>query len=141
MLPALLGLIAPAVDKILSFIPNPVERAKAEMEFKLKMAENEQELIKLFINTDQGQIEVNKVEAASTNLFVSGWRPACGWVCSFGVAWAFVLKPIADWTLAIWKPGMTTPTIASGDLLSLLLGLLGMGAIRSFEKFKGVASK
>jgi len=141
MLSALLGSISPILDKVLDFIPNPVERAKAKLDFELKMKEQEHELMKLLIAQDMGQAEVNKVEAASSSLFVAGWRPFVGWVCGFGVAWAFVLKPLLDWLLAIIKPGITTPVIASGDLLSLLIGMLGMGAIRSFEKYKGVASK
>jgi hypothetical protein len=137
----LFDILSPVLNKVLSYIPNPLEKAKAEMEFKQHLADQEQEILKAFIAQDQGQIEVNKVEAASSSMFVAGWRPFVGWVCGFGVAWAFVLKPMLDWLLAIVSPGITTPVIASGDLLSLLLGLLGMGAIRSFEKVKGVASK
>ncbi len=141
MLTGLLGILSPVLDKVLAFIPNPVERAKAQLEFTQHLQDQEQELIKLFVAQDQAQTDVNKVEASSTSLFVSGWRPGVGWVCTAGVAWSFVVKPLLDWVLAIVAPGVHTPVIASGDLLNLLLGLLGMGALRSYDKMKGTASK
>lgn len=127
-------LISPVLDKVLSFIPNPVEREKVK-------AEQTAALIQLLAQNDVAQLEVNKAEATNTNLFVSGWRPFVGWVCGFGVAWAFVLQPIVDWILAIVKPGVSTPMLDSGQLMSLLLGMLGMGALRSVDKIRGVASK
>lgn len=141
MITAILGILSPIIGKVLDRIPNAVERDKAKLEFALEVQKQETELLKLFTQNDQGQLEVNKVEAASNSLFVAGWRPFIGWVCGAGVAWAFLLQPIADWVIAIVKPGVTTPQIQSGELMSLLLGMLGMGAIRSFEKVKGVAAK
>lgn len=128
----LIDLIAPVLDKVLSFIPNPVEREKVR-------AEQMAELLKVLAQADESQAEINKVEAGSSSLFVSGWRPFVGWVCATGVAWTFVLQPICDWFLAIYKPGIVTPVLETGQLLSLLLGLLGMGAMRSFDKFNGTS--
>lgn len=139
MIAGLLALVSPILGKVLDKIPDAGEREKVRLEFELKLREQEAALLTLFTQNDQGQIDVNKVEAASSNLFVSGWRPAVGWVCAFGVAWAFVLQPGLDWLLAIVKPGVTTPQINAGELMSLLLGMLGMGAIRSFEKVRGVS--
>lgn len=130
----IIDLISPVLDKVLSFIPNPVEREKVR-------AEQMAQLLQILAKADESQTEINKVEAANTNLFVSGWRPFVGWVCGAGVAWTFVLQPVLDWVLAIYKPGLTTPILDSSQLLSLLLGLLGMGAMRSYDKVKGVASK
>lgn len=132
----LLPMLTSVIDKI---IPNVAEREKAKAELALKLAEQETELLKLFTQIDQGQIDINKEEAKSSSLFVAGWRPYVGWVCGFGCSWAFVLKPIADWALAVAHSTVTTPVLNTAELMSLLLGLLGMGAIRSFEKVKGVA--
>jgi|SRR6185436_9910439 len=134
----LLPILGNVLDKI---IPNTAERERAKAELALKLAENETELLKLFTQIDQSQIEVNKEEAKSSSLFVSGWRPFIGWTCGAGVSWAFVLKPIADWGIAASGHVVTTPILQTGELMSLLLGLLGMGALRSFEKVKGVANK
>lgn len=139
---SLIPILGSVLDKV---IPNAAEREKAKLEIQLKLAENETELVKLFAANDQGQIEINKEEAKSNSLFVSGWRPFVGWTCAVGTAWAFVVKPVADWAIALasrFYPqliGFTTPVLNTGELMSLLLGLLGMGAMRTYEKFKGVA--
>lgn len=139
MITALLGILTPILGKVLDKIPNPAERERVRLEIELKIREQETELLKLFTANDAGQLEVNKQEAAHSNLFVAGWRPFIGWVCGAGVTWAFVVKPVADWFLAIFAPNISTPVIQTGELMSLLLGMLGMGAIRSFEKVKGVS--
>ena len=140
----LLPVLGSVLDKV---IPNPAEREKARLELQLRLAENETELLKLLAQADTNQAEINKEEAKSSSLFVAGWRPFVGWVCGVGVAWAFLLKPIADWILPVaarFVPqlaGITTPVLDSGQLMSLLLGLLGMGGFRMLEKKWGVASK
>lgn len=133
---SLLPVLGSVIDKI---IPNVAERERAKAELALKLAENETELVKLFAAQDQGQIEINKEEAKSNSLFVVGWRPAVGWICATGCAWAFILKPILDWGIAVSGRAVTLPVFQTGELMSLLLGLLGMGTLRTYEKFKGVA--
>jgi len=139
MLPIIASLI-PLLGSVLEkVIPNTAEREKIKAEIALKLAENETELVKLFAAQDQGQIEINKEEAKSNSLFVSGWRPAIGWICAFGCAWAFILKPILDWGVILAGSLVKLPELQTGELMSLLLGLLGMGTLRTYEKFKGVA--
>lgn len=133
---SLIPILGSVLDKI---IPNTAERERAKAEIALKLAENETELVKLFAAQDQGQIEINKEEAKSNSLFVSGWRPFIGWTCGVGCAWAFVLKPILDWGVKIAGSTATLPVLQTGELMSLMLGLLGMGTLRTYEKFKGVA--
>jgi hypothetical protein len=82
----------------------------------------------------QGQLEINKVEAASSSLFTSGWRPYIGWVCGTGLAYQFLVYPI----LVAWVPKIVQ--LDMGTLLTLLGGMLGLGALRTAEKFKGVNS-
>ena len=88
-----------------------------------------------------GQIETNKIEASSSSVLVSGWRPALGWVCVSGFAYEFVLRVIFNGVLV----GLGYPAIFVGievdALETLLFGMLGLGSFRTFEKFKGVASK
>ena len=126
-----LSVVSPIVERVLDFIPNPAEKAKAQMEIQ-------NQLMTAAIAESQGQLEVNKAEAASSSIFVSGWRPAIGWVCAFGFTWQFAVLPIASWLMTI--TGVTTPlpNIDTESLYSLTMGMLGMGALRSFEKWKGV---
>jgi len=90
---------------------------------------------KLRQNPDILQVEINKLEAQSNSLFVSGWRPFTGWICGIGLAWHYLLAPIISWCCAVWSPGTIMPVInGTGDLINLLLAMLGMAGIRTFEK-------
>ena len=80
------------------------------------------------------QTEITKIEAQHRSIFVSGWRPAIGWVCTAGLAMTFIINPILQW--ASGKPG---PVLPSDIILELVLALLGLGALRTFEKLKGRA--
>jgi hypothetical protein len=88
----------------------------------------------------QGQMDVNKAEAASPSAFTSGWRPAIGWVCGLALLFQYILRPVLMWFGVItghqWPP---LPGI-DDNLWQLMLGLLGLGGLRTFEKTKGVAS-
>lgn len=89
----------------------------------------------------QGQMEVNRTEAASSSVFTSGWRPAIGWVCGAALAYTYIVYPLVMWACAIWWPAVTPPKLGNdGMLYELLLGMLGLGGLRTFEKVKGVAS-
>jgi hypothetical protein len=98
------------------------------------------------INADvllaQGQMDINKIEAQSTSFFKSGWRPAVGWVCVVGLAYQFIGRPLLPWILdACMYTVKDLPSLDMGSLLTLLGGLLGLGGLRTFEKYKGVATK
>jgi hypothetical protein len=87
----------------------------------------------------QGQLDVNKVEAASPSIFVSGWRPAIGWICGAALIYHYIARPLLPWILAV--SGATVPALPAldmGDLITILLGMLGLGALRSADKFNGV---
>ncbi len=87
-----------------------------------------------------GQIDTNKLEAASANTFVSGWRPFVGWVCGAALAYAAILEPVARFiaTVAFGYAGIF-PVIDTEITLQILLGLLGLAGMRTFEKKNGVA--
>ena len=89
----------------------------------------------------QGQVETNKIEAASSSLFVSGARPAVMWICAFALAYASVIEPIARFVARVWFGYSGDFPVIDTDLtMQVLIGVLGLGAYRSFEKAKGVAS-
>jgi len=101
-----------------------------------KFTLDKEEKAQLIQEINKAQIEVNKVEAGSTNLFVSGWRPSVGWVCSIALCYHFVLQPLLMFVLsAIGKP-VDLPVFDMSTLTTILLGLLGLGGMRSFEKVK-----
>jgi Holin of 3TMs, for gene-transfer release len=119
---------------------------------KLQMALEERKLDleekKIDQATDLAQVDINKIEAASTSLFVSGWRPAVGWVGVLGLAYQFLGYPLMQWLWSflqgcdiIPKELHPPPDLDVEQLMTLLAGLLGFGGMRSFEKHKGVASK
>lgn len=129
MLQALIGPVAALLDKV---IPDAGERAKLAHEIAT-MAERHAHEIAL------AQIEVNKEEAKSENLFKSGWRPFIGWVCGIAFAYHFVGQPVIIFTLTYF--GLPAPFLPEFDMMSLLTvlgGLLGLGGLRTFEKYKGV---
>ena len=78
------------------------------------------------------QLEVNKTEAAHKSLFVAGWRPFIGWCCGLGLLYSVLLAPLLD----IW---FEMPAIDSSILMPTMTGMLGLGALRSYEKVKGVS--
>tara|TARA_R110000787_G_scaffold41507_2_gene102536 strand:- start:7927 stop:8331 length:405 start_codon:yes stop_codon:yes gene_type:complete len=133
MLP-ILGALLPVIGSVLDrLIPDEAGKAKAiaEMEMALIDASNKGLL---------AQIDVNKVEAAHRSIFVAGWRPFVGWCCGFALAWFFVVAPLLTF-LGSWLgyPVPPMPVFDMDSLLTVLMGMLGLGAMRSVEKIKGVS--
>jgi hypothetical protein len=112
--------------------PNADEANKAKLElFKLQQAGELAEIT--------AQLKVNEIEAANPSLFVSGWRPAVGWICASALAMQFVAAPIGTWVAALAGHPVVFPNLDMGTLLTLLGGMLGLGGLRTFEKVNGVA--
>ena len=133
MLPIISTLMPIVTDVIGRFLPeDPQKRAEAEREITAALTEH---LAKI----DLAQIEVNKVEAASRSLFVSGWRPCVGWVCAAALAYTYVLQPMFIFILAQTGHLVEMPALDIAGLMPILMGLLGLGGLRSYEKVKGVA--
>ncbi len=118
--------------------PDPTQRDAAKLEL-LKMQQTG-ELAQLTAETDlaKGQIAINEAEASSSNLFVSGWRPWIGWVCGVAFAYHFVLQPLLAFLLAAIGHPVTLPVFDMTTLYTVLMGMLGLGTMRTFEKTKGV---
>ena len=136
------GLFSAAQSLIERFFPDPEKKAAAQLEL-LKMQQNG-ELAQLAAETDLAklQLQVNVEEAKSTNWFVAGWRPGIGWVCGAGLAYAALIEPFARF---IAKVGFTYtgefPVISTDLTLQILMGMLGLGAMRSVEKIKNSEDK
>lgn len=127
---AALGLGSKLIER---FFPDPAQADAAKLE--LLRLQQSGELAQI-----TGQLEVNKTEAASSSLFVAGWRPAVGWVCAMALAYTYLLYPLLLWAAAVWWPAGKPPALGTdGMLFELLLGMLGLGGLRTFEKLKGVA--
>jgi hypothetical protein len=135
------NLLIPAVTSIIDkLIPDPAQAAEAKLK-ALEMAQKG-ELAELdaAVKLAAGQLAVNQAEATSPNVFVSGWRPFIGWVCGAALVYHYILRPMLPWLLAMaGKPMPPIPPLDMGDLITILLGMLGLGSLRSFEKTKGVA--
>lgn len=106
---------------------------KERMELALREKELDQRL-------NMGQIAVNSSEALHSSVFVAGWRPFIGWVCGCGFFYQYIVRPLLPWTLTV--AGVSdVPALPAldGSLMELTIGMLGLGALRTFEKSKGVA--
>ncbi len=84
------------------------------------------------------QLEVNKIEAAHASIFVSGWRPALGWVCTMGMFGNFITIPFSNFVLALIGYDIVIPLVPLETMMPVLMGMLGLGAMRSFEKTRKV---
>ncbi|MGE5650954.1 MAG: holin family protein [Bacillota bacterium] len=114
--------------------PDPAQAAQAKLElFKLQQSG---ELAQI-----TGQLEINKTEAANASVFVSGWRPAIGWICGAALAYQYIIRPVVSWgAIAAGHPLPPMPGLDE-NLWQLLLGMLGLGGLRTFEKINNVAAK
>jgi hypothetical protein len=87
----------------------------------------------------QGQLDINKAEAASPSAFTSGWRPGIGWVCVGALTFQYILRPGIQWAAIVMDHPLPTLPGIDENLWQLMLGMLGLGGLRTFEKTKGVA--
>jgi len=130
----LLSAVLPSVMEVAGrFLPEDKEkRAAAEREIKAQLTTH---LAKI----DLAQLEINKVEAASRSVFVSGWRPFIGWSCGAAMALNFIVFPIASFVLAQTGHLVELPTLDMSEMMPVLMGLLGLGGLRTVEKIKQVS--
>jgi hypothetical protein len=129
MLSNLIGPVTSLLDK---FVEDKDQRAVLAHEIATMSEKHAQELAK-------GQLEVNKAEAASGSVFKGGWRPAIGWVCASAFAYHFVLQPVI--LFIALAAGIDMPALPEFDMASLMtvmMGMLGLGGLRTYEKQKGI---
>ena len=132
MISALISSVLPIAGEVIDrLVPdkNAAAKAKTEMQKALVDAETAGIL---------GNLEINKIEAASRSVWVSGWRPFIGWSCGFAMLYAYVAQPILTFGLAQAGYLIDLPRVELGEMMPVLLGMLGLGGMRSFEKLKGL---
>lgn len=95
------------------------------------------EALKVALEAEMAIHETNKAEAQHPSIFVAGWRPFIGWICGIGLAYQFLLQPLASWVSTMAEIPVP-PVIDLGSLIALLGGMLGLGVARTAEGMKGV---
>lgn len=134
-------IIGDLIKGVTDIIDKVIPDADKKLELNLELARLVDEAQSRLDAQVSGQIEVNKIEAGSGNLFVSGWRPAVGWVGAAGFAYAGIVQPSVSWVaMVFFKYTGAFPPIDTNLLLTVLLGMLGIGGMRTLEKIKGVAT-
>jgi hypothetical protein len=126
------NLIGPVTGLLDKFVEDKDQKAKLAHELATMADRHAQEIA-------LSQIEVNKAEAASGSIFKGGWRPAIGWVCATAFAYHFVLQPLI--VFGVLTAGVELPALPEFDMASLMtvmMGMLGLGGLRTYEKQKGI---
>jgi|TARA_B100000035_G_scaffold1622_1_gene1343 hypothetical protein len=125
----MIGQVIEVADKVLGkFIPD--KNLKMKLQKEMTMA---------FHDANLAQIQLNKQEAAHKNIFVAGWRPFVGWTCGVALAYHFVVSPIIETILIATGVAIDLPSFEFSQLSSILMGMLGLGGLRTYEKMKGVS--
>lgn len=125
-------LINPVTKLLDKFIPDADEKAKLAHEIAT-LAERQAH------ETALAQIKVNQEEAKHKSTFVSGWRPFIGWTCGTALAYHFILQPLLVFILTATGQPVELPDFDMGSLITILTGMIGLGSLRTFEKYKGVS--
>lgn len=120
--------VAAGLQVINKFIPDPEARAKAEAQLRTDL-----------LQWDTAQTTVNAEEARHADVFVAGWRPALGWTCAIAFAFIYVVGPMITWLTTLSGYPVPLPSFNTEALMTLTLGMLGLGGLRTLEKMKGVA--
>jgi hypothetical protein len=129
MLQALIGPVAGLLDK---FIEDKDQKNRLAHEIATMSEKHIAEAMAL-------NAQANVESAKSSSLFVAGARPAIMWVCCLGLLTEYFIMPMARWGTALWAPDVILPELSTEGLMTLTLSLLGLGGLRSFEKYKGVS--
>ena len=130
----LITAVLPAVTDVIGrFLPEDKEkRAKAERDI-------EKQLTNSLAKIDLAQLDINKTEAGHRSVFVAGWRPFIGWSCGIALCYSYVVQPILVFILAQTGYLVELPRMDLGEMMTVLMGMLGLGGLRTFEKFKKVS--
>ena len=130
LIPSLLPIIGDVIGR---FLPEDKEAAaKAKQEIEAQLTTH-------LANIDLAQLEINKTEAAHRSIFVAGWRPFIGWTSGLALAYTYVIQPIAVFILGQTGYLIDLPTLSMSEMMPVLMGMLGLGGLRTFEKFKKVS--
>lgn len=116
--------------------PDPAQQAQAQMELLKLQQTGELAQLAADLQLSLAQAEINKAEAQSVDFWRGGWRPYIGWVCGTGLAYQFVLRPLLQMCLDLASYNVLLVSLEMETLMTLLFGMLGLGAMRTFEKTK-----
>ena len=132
---ALLNVGEKAIERIW---PDPAKQAEEKRKLIEIAQSGDMARLEADVKLLMGQIEINKIEAASDSRVKSWWRPFIGWVCGFSLAYAAILEPFARFACAVYGVDSELPNVDTTITMQILLGMLGLGAYRSYEKKSGV---
>ena len=121
------------IDKLITPVSDILDKFVADKDLKLKLSH---ELEKEIISLNKAQIELNAVEAAHESIFVAGWRPFIGWACGIALVYHFLFEPIIQYILIISNVPFTTPEFDFSQLSTIVMAMLGMSSLRTYEKVK-----
>ena len=124
------------LDKLIAPVAGILDKFVADKDLKMKL---QQELETAMHSANLAQLEVNKAEAVHKSIFVAGWRPFVGWVCGIALAYHFILAPLLQFGFALAGMEQDLPEFEFSQLSTVLMGMLGLGGLRTFEKMKGVS--
>jgi len=123
------------VESVVGVAGKVLDKFVEDKDLKRKL---ESELKSQIISLDLAQAQTNLEQAKHSSVFIAGARPAIMWICAFGLGWQFVFQPVAAWIIIVSGSDMMLPVFETEGLMPLTLSLLGLGGMRSFEKFKGI---
>ncbi len=132
-------LITPLSQLLDKLIPDPDARAKAQAELRRAEHEADLETLRLAISADTSQNTINLQEASTPSLYVAGWRPFIGWVCGVAFAYHFIAQPLFVFVLTSTGHSLLLPRFDMETLSPVLMGMLGLGSLRTLEKIHGAA--
>ena len=127
------------IDRLISPISALLDKVIPDKDLKEKLAHDIATMAERHSHDIiKAQIEVNKTEAAHKSLFVSGWRPAVGWTCCLGLAGNFLVIPFSNFVMALAGSDIVIPLIDVSTMMPVLMGMLGLGTMRTIEKINNV---
>ena len=127
------------IDRLISPISNLLDKLIPDKDLKEQLAHDIATMAERHShNIIKEQIEVNKIEASNKSLFVSGWRPAVGWTCCLGLAGNFLIIPFSNFIMALAGSDIVIPLIDVSTMMPVLMGMLGLGTMRTVEKINNV---
>jgi len=138
----ILDALMPVIGKVLDFIPDPQKKAEAQLKMQQEINRNSEAILAALTAVDKAQADINVEEAKSQDKFVSRARPSIMWICAMAFAWTYVLQPFLVFILTAYgHPVDGLPALNMSEMMPVLLGILGLGGMRSFEKYQGVHDK
>lgn len=123
------------IDKV---IPDPAQKDAAKLALLQLQQSGELAELEANVKLATAQTDTNKTEAANASIFVSGWRPFIGWTCGIGLSVQFLVGPLLTYAADLYGHPLAFPQLDTGTLMTLLVGMLGLGGYRTFEKINGV---